>query len=198
MCFGTLVAYIVAVGDLITPILMLTPVKNVISGDMSRELSMTFFWLFIMAPLSILERINSLRFTSFLGVVAIFFLAIVTTITSVQDLENNGFQNSWGRAQLITLEWYNIIQAVPIIMFAFTCQINVIPIYNELESHSARRMGKVTFRSVMISFTVYLLMGVFGYLNCKSMSKNSLEVLLSLTIKLLLCYLHDSPFKYCS
>ncbi len=153
-----------------TPLILLSPLRDY-PYETLRDLSMTGFWLLIMAPLSSLEKINSLRFTSFLGVVAIFFLAIVTFITSLQDEELNGFADSWGKAQLIvlnpngSLDWGGYIQAIPIIMIAFTCQINVIPIYNELERASARRFGKVTFRSVAISFSVYIIMGIFGYLN---------------------------------
>ena len=38
----------------------------------------------------------------------------------------------------------SVVQAAPIIMFAFTCQVNVFSIYDELEKQSMRRMSQVT------------------------------------------------------
>ena len=105
--------------------MQLTPLSD-LSIQTSRTLAMSFFWLFIMAPLSVLERINSLRFTSFLGVIAIFFLAIVTVITSITQVSEVGFADSWGRASLVTPDLFNIVQAIPVIMFAFTCQVQFL------------------------------------------------------------------------
>jgi amino acid permease len=117
-----------------------------------------------MFPLSLLEKINSLRFTSFFGVAAIFYLVFSTIYQSVSALEHGGWDSTWGRASAVNTDFFSIVQAAPIIMFAFTCQVNVFSIYDELERASPRRMGKVTNQAILTCLLVYLGMGVFGYL----------------------------------
>lgn len=50
-------------------------------------------------------------------------------------------------------------------MFAFTCQVNVFSIQNELKNPTPERMSRVVLTSVSISMTVYALMGLAGYLD---------------------------------
>jgi amino acid permease len=49
--------------------------------------------------------------------------------------------------------------------FAFTCQVNVFSIYEELERSSAKRMSRVSNGAVRLCMFAYLLMGLFGYLD---------------------------------
>jgi len=84
---------------------------------------------------------SSCRFSSLFGILSIFFLVFTTAYHSIEALVTNGFDHSWGLAD-VTLwptSFSNIISATPIIMFAFTCQVNVFSIYEELEDASPRR-----------------------------------------------------------
>ena len=63
-CFGTAVAYIVAVGDILEQGVLpnLTGYSTGYFGNLeTREGAMIAFWLFVMFPLSLFEKINSLR-----------------------------------------------------------------------------------------------------------------------------------------
>lgn len=63
-CFGTAVAYIVAVGDILEQGVLTNVTANTFSfigGIESREGAMIVFWFFVMFPLSLFEKINSLR-----------------------------------------------------------------------------------------------------------------------------------------
>lgn len=219
-CFGTAVAYIIAVGDILEPVLIMTGVDRWILGlnatsnnhnnssfflttatattpssalspsssssfgDLTeaqehtlRVVSMVTFFICIMFPLSLLEKINSLRFTSFFGVAAIFYLVFTTVYQSIETMVQQGgwflewgsfmgrcnvtdftmcglFRcfasfcklvfvlfvdcskgwsfNTWAGTEFNT-DLFSIVQAAPIIMFAFTCQVNVFSIYDELE-----------------------------------------------------------------
>lgn len=57
-----------------------------------------------------------------------------------------------------------VIAGLPIIMFALSCQVNVISIYEELETASLKRMSIVSNNTVLVCMIVYLLAGGFGYL----------------------------------
>lgn len=48
--------------------------------------------------------------------------------------------------------------------FSFVCHTAVLPIYNELENPSPRRMQKVANTSIAICYVLYALAALFGYL----------------------------------
>ncbi|XP_077174999.1 solute carrier family 38 member 6-like isoform X2 [Paroedura picta] len=53
---------------------------------------------------------------------------------------------------------------IPIMAFSFLCHTSVLPIYCELQSPSKSRMQKVANTGIGLSFLVYLLSALFGYL----------------------------------
>ncbi|KAL8168788.1 UNVERIFIED_CONTAM: hypothetical protein K2H54_017073 [Gekko kuhli] len=53
---------------------------------------------------------------------------------------------------------------IPIMAFSFLCHTSVLPIYCELQSPSKSRMLKVANTGIGLSFLVYLLSALFGYL----------------------------------
>ena len=175
-CFGTGVAYLIAVGDILEPVFENTGLGPWIAGikpgtpwdEESRRhvrvLAMSIFFAVLMFPLSLLERINSLRFTSFFGVFSICYLVFATVYHSTNTMIQEGFDVTWGEAKLINFNILDFAQAMPIIMFAFTCQVNVFSIYDELERPSPRRMGKVTNWAIFVCIAVYALTGMFGSL----------------------------------
>jgi amino acid permease len=58
--FGTLVAYTVAIGDILDPFVKSGWVASQLPW-LSRDLVIVFFWLLFMLPLSLVERISSLQ-----------------------------------------------------------------------------------------------------------------------------------------
>jgi amino acid permease len=110
-----------------------------------RILSMVTFFVLIMFPLSLLEKINSLRFTSFFGVAAIFYLVFSTVYTSTSYFLEHGWDDTWGHAIRFNGDILSVVQAAPIIMFAFTCQVNVFSIYDELERKSKKCLAFTFF-----------------------------------------------------
>lgn len=116
-----------------------------------------------MLPLSLQKDISSLQFSSILGVLSIIFLVVAVAIRSIMHASANGIPEdiSW----LIDLSrGPDFMLSVPIVMFAFTCQVNVFSIYTELQRPSIRRMKKIVDRATLISFTIYLCIGGVAYL----------------------------------
>ncbi|KAG8013365.1 putative sodium-coupled neutral amino acid transporter 6 [Nibea albiflora] len=54
--------------------------------------------------------------------------------------------------------------AIPTMAFSFLCHTAILPIYCELDRPTKRRMQNVTNVSISLSFLVYLISAVFGYL----------------------------------
>ncbi|KAG6584814.1 Sodium-coupled neutral amino acid transporter [Phytophthora cinnamomi] len=160
-CFGISVAYLVTLGDIITPLGELC--FGVQSIFAQRWVLMTISCGTIMLPLSLMKDISSLQFSSILGVFSIIFLVIAVAIRSIMYASANGIPEdiSW------TIELSrgpDFMLSVPIVMFAFTCQVNVFSIYTELQRPCIRRMNKVVDRATLISFLIYLSIGVVAYL----------------------------------
>ncbi|CAH0517092.1 unnamed protein product [Peronospora belbahrii] len=160
-CFGISVAYLVTLGDIITPLgeLCFGP-QSVLA---QRWVLMMISCGMIMLPLSLMKDISSLQFSSILGVLSIFFLVMAVTIRSIMFASVNGIPEdiSW----IINLNrGPDFFLSVPIVMFAFTCQVNVFSIYTELQRPCIRRMNKVVDRATLISLLVYLSIGVVAYL----------------------------------
>lgn len=54
-----------------------------------------------------------------------------------------------------------LLEAVPLIIFVYTCHPNIMPICSVLKRPSTRRMHKVVDRSLIIATAVYAICGVF-------------------------------------
>ncbi|KAG3108114.1 hypothetical protein PI125_g12106 [Phytophthora idaei] len=160
-CFGISVAYLVTLGDIITPLGELCFGMQSIFAQ--RWVLMTISCGTIMLPLSMMKDISSLQFSSILGVLSIIFLVVAVAIRSIMYASVNGIPEdiSWA---IDLSRGPNFMLSVPIVMFAFTCQVNVFSIYTELQRPCIRRMNKVVDRATLISFLVYLSIGVVAYL----------------------------------
>ena len=157
LCFGTCVAYIVAVGDILEEGILGTLRHSNLPSFVNREFVMILFWALVMFPLSLFEKINALRYASLFGVSSISFLVFAvfyhsirtykthTQIESDQNIfEVNNFaftfekfthrrlDTLWG-LKLWPESFLDAIKACPIILFAFNCQLNVPAIFDEIK-----------------------------------------------------------------
>ena len=165
-CEGVAVAYLIAVADILEQAHLL------LHG--SRALTMTFVWITVCVPLSLLRRMQALQFTSALGVASIatlLFAAIVhlgedldaeygrhENYTTPDDNETTAWNQYFYDDMDTTLQsdhnetrhhghfhiddwdavWWpldglrSVLQACPVILFAFSCQVNVCAIFLEL------------------------------------------------------------------
>lgn len=119
-CFGISIAYLVTLGDILTPMGELYFGNDSILSK--RWALMSFSCGVIMLPLSLLRDISSLQFSSILGVFSIIFLVIAVCIRSVMYSISNGVAKSiyWGFNYSNGLQF---MLSVPIVMFAFTNQV---------------------------------------------------------------------------
>lgn len=138
-----------------------------------------------MFPLSLQRNVESLERFSSLGVLSIIFLVLAAVIHSITHGEIIGKDNNT-QQMLSSMLWPNsswdIIQAFPIIIFAFSCQVNVCAIYEELSPNNATNiessgdttpqltskqqiMAGITRKGVVLCMTLYICIGLFGYLD---------------------------------
>lgn len=164
-CLGCAIAYVIAIGDILQQ-------AHLLIGN-SRWMSMTVVWASIMVPLSLLRRMQSMQWASATGLASIATLIFASALHLMDDLaaaDVDPPQNvtsyalagdnpmpSLGDFLWPANGWLSILTATPIVLFAFSCQVNVPAIYQELSSQGDKlaRMHSVTARAVGVCAILY-------------------------------------------
>ena len=187
-CFGTAVAYITAIGDILDLGVRSTSLLETNAAFLhvySRRRVMVFFWMVVMFPLSLQRRVESLERFSSVGVLSIVFLVLSVVVHSISN------RDAWARnvvtqqVDYASMIWPNslgdVLQAFPMIIFAFSCQVNVCAIYEELSTPEIERvaaaptsdtvlrlketmMAEITKAGALLCMVLYICVGLFGYL----------------------------------
>lgn len=159
---GTLIAYTVAIGDILEPLTRLPAIEQAVPW-LKREYIIIFFWAVIMLPLSFVEKISALQFTSLFGVLSLIYLVCAVAIHAVRDsiLDPSG---TVGDVRYYVLD-QGAVSAAAIVMFAFTCQVNVPSLYDELNERTPAEMRRVSARAVALCLACYLTVGFTGYVD---------------------------------
>ncbi|XP_060118853.1 probable sodium-coupled neutral amino acid transporter 6 [Heteronotia binoei] len=128
----------------------------------------------IVFPLALLPKIGFLGYTSSLSFFFMAYFALVVIIKKwsipcplPQEVTAEFFQVS-NSTEDCQPRLFNFSKesayVIPIMAFSFLCHTSVLPIYCELQSPSKSRMLKVANTGIGLSFLVYLLSALFGYL----------------------------------
>ena len=123
---------------------------------------------------------NSLRYGSLIGITCSGYLCLVIIVDYFRLCDDNtvfGGDASLSRHTCFwrsnfSLDWDDLVHltpsgflsSFPIFVFAYSCQPNVLPIYVELQRRSVRRMHKVIRRSLYFAASLYVFVGIFGFL----------------------------------
>ncbi|XP_025909534.1 probable sodium-coupled neutral amino acid transporter 6 [Nothoprocta perdicaria] len=128
----------------------------------------------IVFPLALLPKIGFLGYTSSLSFFFMVYFALVVVIKKWSipcplplnsAIENLQISNSTGECKAKLFHFSKeSAYAVPTMAFSFLCHTSVLPIYCELQSPSKRRMQNVTVTGISLSFVIYFISALFGYL----------------------------------
>lgn len=128
--------------------------------------SKSSLWVFVFGialfPLIMKRQLKSLTIYSFLGFLTLGFILIITIIGAF-DPAKGSYYRDYGELRLVN--WSGVTYTMPIFIFSFMTQFNLLQCYEELEKPSLRRMHKVLAKQHFICFSIYLLIGIFGYLS---------------------------------
>ncbi|CAN6449938.1 unnamed protein product [Victoria cruziana] len=130
-----------------------------------RRLVVVIVLILVLAPLSFLQRIDSLSFTSAASVaLAVVFVVVSCVIAVVKLLEGKIepprlFPDTGSKRAILDL-----LVVIPIMTNAYVCHFNVQPIYNELEGRSVGKMNKVGRITTLLCVAVYASTAISGYL----------------------------------
>ncbi|XP_016500174.2 amino acid transporter AVT6C [Nicotiana tabacum] len=129
----------------------------------SRNFAILFIVLFVMLPLVLYRRIESLWLSSALAVLlAIVFVVICSVMVIIAILKGKTVSPRMLPQMDNQTSFFNLFTAVPVIVTAFTFHFNVHPIGTELGKPAA--MSSAVKISLVLCAAIYFSIGIFGYL----------------------------------
>ncbi|MCO5590006.1 hypothetical protein L7F22_043975 [Adiantum nelumboides] len=169
-CFGVSISYLIISGQLM-PQVVLSFAKALNSHEtLPGFLLDRSFWIFAfmvaLVPLCFLRRLDSLRHTSYLSLLAVMYLVIIVLYYSLPS--KKAHLPEPGPIFIINIDGHHFLSVFPVFVFAFTCAQNMLPVHNEMRAARPLhffRTRKAIFSSISLAGTVYLIVGVLGYLS---------------------------------
>lgn len=159
-CFGVGISYLVVIGDLMPKIL-----ESLGGGEWTRERNVwiTVFLVFLVAPLSYLKQLALLRYLGLVALFSVLYLVCLVVEHWVRDEAVDRVVDVVG-----PLSWRLTLTSFPMFVFAYTCHQNMFSIVNELQAGEAgsrtRQANRIIRNAVVTACSVYVLVGILGYL----------------------------------
>lgn len=161
-CFGSCVSYVISTGDLLSRATDDPSVNSFVRTAWGNRVLVILIWSCVMLPLSIPKEINSLRYFSVVGVTCMMNFVAVIVIHSAM----NGFENGRPVHQPHMFKTgNNAIVGFSSILFAFLAQTNVFEVARETPNPTPGRISKDLAISQVVCCALYVLAGLFGYLD---------------------------------
>jgi amino acid permease len=157
--FGAAVSCIVAVGNLLPE-----ATRSLLHHThplQSESILQLFLITLIMLPLCFFRRISTLRVFTLIATVGFVALALVFAVKGGMALHSH--QVHLSEFKLIK-DHSAVLLALPLFVFAFTCQLNVLQIYGELDDKDPNSMAWAVDVAAVIEFLVYLIIAATGSL----------------------------------
>lgn len=159
LIFGVLAGFLDIIGHMAMPIvLQITPVQ---AWYTTRAFVIATLLLVAIFPLAMLRSIGKLEYSAYAAVAIILAFAVLLAVECMRAWLDGRLQ--WGRLKEFDAQPMNLFTALPVISLAYTCQINVFPIWADLAEPTVHRMNVVAVVMLIISFLSYALVGTAGY-----------------------------------
>ncbi|XP_043997757.1 probable sodium-coupled neutral amino acid transporter 6 isoform X1 [Gambusia affinis] len=131
----------------------------------------------VVAPLAMLPKIGFLGYTSSLAFIFMLYFTVVVVvkkwsipcplphnITTLSDFKKVSNQSDSECTPKLFILSIKSAYAIPTMAFSFLCHTAILPIYCELKRPTKTRMQNVANISIGLSFLLYFISALFGYL----------------------------------
>lgn len=169
-CFGCAISYLVLIGDLMPSIVT---TLSFVAVEHHRT-----FWILVSTvfcvPLSFSHNLDSLKYSSILGLVAIGYMALLVIIHYIAgDIP----EELKGDLILFPLSAKNVFSTFSIIVFAFTGHQNMFSIINEATDKSLSSLSYLVNFTIGVTAILFVLVGLAGYLTFGSLVNGNVILL---------------------
>ena len=131
-----------------------------------RQIYIILIATFILYPLCLLKDLSSLRFSSIIGIVAIFYCDGLFVYESIEYRNSGGVPGTAGDpdAEIVINEWsVGIFIVVNVASKALACHSVLPAVYESLRNRSPKRMWIVMIISYFVLTVVYVTFAICGY-----------------------------------
>ncbi|KAL1348211.1 hypothetical protein HN51_024186 [Arachis hypogaea] len=129
----------------------------------SREFALLIVLIFVMLPLVMFRRVESLKFSSAISTfLAVAFVGICSVMAIIAIVQGHTQMPRFFPQLDQNTSFFDLFTAVPVIVTAYTFHFNVHPIGFELEKPSD--MTKAVRIALLLCAGIYFAIGLFGYL----------------------------------
>lgn len=172
---GVSTSYLMVVGDLVYSLFFANNSFG-IEPKLLRAIVLITSVVFFIAPASFPHKLRSMKYTNWLSVVCILYVAVIVFIRLIYSIIKSYSSNSdasdvvlpafySGNIDYITtFSLIRCLETFPILIFAFTCQQNIFTVSNELQDRTICRLKKIIVISIGTGIIVYSVIGISGYL----------------------------------
>jgi len=166
-CFGVSIGYLIICGQLMPQVVISftkalhRDIHAIPDALLDRSTWILVLMIFLL-PFCFLRRLDSLRHTSYLSLMAVLYLVVIVLTYALAPSMRTTLPPRKGEIHLITFDSH-LISIFPVFVFAFTCAQNVFPVFNELKRNTEARVNRVIGSSVGTAGLVYMVVGGFGY-----------------------------------
>lgn len=164
-CFGVATSYLIVMGDLMPQVM-----EQFGGSSFSRQRELWVLVGFAMvAPLSCLRSLDSLKFTSLLSIIFVMFLTVIIILyaSDIDGLDpcpghDDIASACSGSVSSVTVNT-DTLRTLSIFIFGFTCQQNIFSVVNELRDPTPTRINIVITTAVGVALCVYFTAAGCGY-----------------------------------
>lgn len=165
-CLGVGISYLTIASNLIPDIF------KSFSTSVWPPLLSPLYWVFVVAgviaPVTLMPKMDSLKYTSFLGLLSIAYMAILSVVLFF----------TLGSASVSRISFFaplkvSSFNALSIFIFALTCHQNIPSIQNEAKDRSTPAMMRIISASTATSVSVYILFALASYATFGSAVKDN-------------------------
>jgi len=202
ICFGVISANGIILRDMLLPLSDYLSAHNGSNGEggssptLAQNSAMLIVVLLI-TPLCTLRSLTGLQNIGALSMVSISTLVLCITYRSAQCNFSSEYDDMrhmhWWKyisflpshddtsSSSVTAAIHQLMNSLPIFIGGFMCHFNVLPVHNELQDPSPKRVHRVFSASIWCAAILYLFLGFVGsmYGNCTKSGKIDGNVLLS-------------------
>ncbi|CAI0428333.1 unnamed protein product [Linum tenue] len=164
--FGCLIIYLIIIGDVLSGTEQHLGVLQEwfgVSWWNTRAFALFLVVIFVMLPLVLFKRVESLKCSSAVSVLLAVIFVGISSVMAVYALIQGKTNNPRLLPELDSnSSFFELFTAVPVIVTAFTFHFNVHPIGFELGNPSI--MLSAVRISMVLCAAIYFAIGIFGYL----------------------------------
>lgn len=154
-CFGVALSYLIIARELLPPFIQTIFGRT---HSVNPNILLVIFLAFV-GPFCYFQKLDKLKYTSFCGVLAIFFVIMATIYRYYYTSKFNT-----PVVYFITPVSTDYLGGFGKFVFSFTCHQNIFAVHSEMANNSVKRMNKLILAVASSALVMYITFGLFNYL----------------------------------